>query len=176
MLAAPAALAEELAAAWRQDAAGTVAAAELPERHHAPAPAGVFIPLASLGLRTPIPVDPVEAALRDQVVGADVVVVHVEALDSEALHEGPLPVVARLAVERGVPVVVLAGRAEVSRREWSVKGVSGVHEVGTEPAHRSHSVTRVARTWAPKWSNDPRTTDSCVTSGSASTATSLEEA
>jgi hypothetical protein len=116
----------------------------------------VFIPLTSLGLRTPAaPVDPAEAALRGQVAAADVVAVHVEVLDSETLHEGPLPLVARLAVERGVPVVVLAGRAEVSRREWSTQGISGVHVVGAEPLDRANSVTRVARTWAPRWSRDP---------------------
>ncbi len=154
LLAADAALAEDLAQAWRSAAAGTVEPAVLPVREAGPVPTGVFVPLSAMGLRTPPPADPGEERLRALTAAADVVVVHLDVLDQTALHEGPLPLVARVAVERALPVVVLTGRAEASRREWSAGGVSGVHEVGTDPESRGASVARAGRTWAPSW---PRT-------------------
>lgn len=151
LLAAEAALAEDLAESWRSAAAGTAEPAVLPARHAGPVPAGVFVPLSALGLRTAPPADPAEERLRELTAGADVVVVHLEVLDQTALHEGALPLVARVAVERALPVVVLAGRSEASRREWSAGGVSGVHEVGSDPATRAAAVARAGRTWAPSW-------------------------
>ncbi|QAY62923.1 hypothetical protein ET495_06345 [Xylanimonas allomyrinae] len=113
----------------------------------------MFVPLSALGLATPPPAtDPDEVRLRSLLGTADVVVVHVDLLDGAALHEGLLPLVARLAGERAVPVVVLAGVSEVSRREWSTGGLSGVHEVGADVGGRGDAVARAARTWAPRWS------------------------
>lgn len=126
LLAADAPLAEELAGAWRAEGAGAVTAAVLPARSAAAAPAGVFVPLESLGLRaTAGSSDPEEARLRALADEADL-------------------------------VVVLAGRAEVSRREWSAAGVSGVHEVGAADGARSDAVGRAARTWAPRWEQGSR--------------------
>ncbi len=157
LLAADAPLAEELAGAWRAEGAGAVTAAVLPARSAAAAPAGVFVPLESLGLRaTAGSSDPEEARLRALADEADLVVVHLDVLDGDALHEGALPLVARVAGERALPVVVLAGRAEVSRREWSAAGVSGVHEVGAADGARSDAVGRAARTWAPRWEQGSR--------------------
>jgi hypothetical protein len=118
----------------------------------------VFVPLSALGLSTAVrPPDPVERRLRALSAEADVVVVHLDVLDGEALHGGPLPMAAAVAGERALPLVVLAGRSEVSRREWSGAGVSGVHEVGTvdgsqDAGSRAARVTRAASTWAPRWS------------------------
>ncbi|QAY71323.1 glycerate kinase [Xylanimonas protaetiae] len=154
LLAADARLAGDLAAAWATAAAGSVGPAVLPARSAAPAPSGVFVPVSALGLSRRPSAASEEERLRALVADADVVVVHVDVLDAPALHEGPLPLVARVAGERALPVVVLAGRAEASRREWSAAGVSGVHEVGEEPGDRATAVARAGRTWAPSW---PRT-------------------
>ena len=113
------------------------------------------MPLGALGLTAvPRAAHPAEARLREQVAGADLVVVHLDVLDGGALHDGVLPLVARVAGERALPVVVLAGRSEVARRQWPAGGVSGVHEVGSDPVRRAAAVERAARTWAPGW--EPR--------------------
>ena len=150
ILAADAALADDLAAAWRAGGTGSVDAATLPALPSGGTPAVVFVPLGALGLTAaPAAVAPAEARLRELVAGADLVVVHLDALDGGTLHDGVLLLVARVAGERALPVVVLAGSSDASRREWSGAGVSGVHEVGPGAGPRAAAVERVARTWAP---------------------------
>ncbi|MCA5895256.1 glycerate kinase [Isoptericola sp. NEAU-Y5] len=122
----------------------------------APRPSGVFVPLTDLGLSTTREVvAPDVALLRERVPGADVVVVHVTELDAQALAGGPVADVAGAATAHAVPVVVLADRVLVTRRQWSAAGVSGVYELGPAGGHddagRQAAVARVARTWAPSW-------------------------
>ena len=158
LLAADATLAEELAAAWRAGAAGTVDAATLPDDGGgAGVVPGVFVPLGALGLAsvTDAP-GPARGRLRALAEGADLVVVHLDLLDGLALHEGALPQVAAVAGELALPTVVLAGRSEVSRRELSAGGVSGVHEVGPSGPGRAAAVARAASTWAPRWEHPSR--------------------
>ncbi|WP_125777365.1 hypothetical protein [Antribacter gilvus] len=88
------------------------------------------------------------AALAERAAHADLVMVYVPVLDGPSLHRGPVVEAALAASTSAVPVVVLAGRSEASRREWSTAGLSGVHEVGDDPGAR---LVRVARTWAPAW-------------------------
>jgi hypothetical protein len=76
---------------------------------------------------------------------ADVVVAYVTRLDGDELHRGVVVEAAAAAAPHAVPVVVVTGRSEVSRREWSTAGLSGVHEVA------DGDVARVARTWTPAW-------------------------
>ncbi|WP_454858076.1 hypothetical protein [Promicromonospora soli] len=76
---------------------------------------------------------------------ADVVVAYVTRLDGDGLHHGVVVEAAAAAAPHAVPVVVVTGRSEVSRREWSTAGLSGVHEVA------DGDVARVARTWTPAW-------------------------
>lgn len=85
------------------------------------------------------------AVLADAAASADVVVAYVTRLDGEGLHRGVVVEAAAAAAPHAVPVVVLTERSEVSRREWSTAGLSGVHEVG------DGDVARVARTWTPGW-------------------------
>jgi glycerate kinase len=110
----------------------------------------VFVPTTALGLSsvTPPPVPSDVARLRERAAAADLVVVHTAVLDAGTLHDGAVAEAARAAEPHAVPVVVLAGRDESSRREWSAAGLSGVHEVGDEPLE---VVPRVARTWSPAW-------------------------
>ncbi|MFD6135122.1 hypothetical protein [Isoptericola sp. NPDC060257] len=111
-----------------------------------PALAGVFVPLGALGLSSVA--GPEEGPLAGPAAEADLVVVHVPVLDGTTLREGRVPAAVAAAAPHAVPVVVLAGRSEVSRREWSGAGVSGVHETGPDAAT---ATARVARTWAPSW-------------------------
>ncbi|MFI2487009.1 hypothetical protein ACH47X_08875 [Promicromonospora kroppenstedtii] len=85
------------------------------------------------------------AELAGVAAGADVVVAYVTRLDGEGLHRGVVVEAAAAAAPHAVPVVVVTGRSEVSRREWSTAGLSGVHEVAGD------DVGRVARTWSPGW-------------------------
>lgn len=85
------------------------------------------------------------AALGEAAGRADVVVAYVTRLDGDGLHRGVVVEAAAAAAPHAVPVVVVTGRSEVSRREWSTAGLSGVHEV------TDGDVARVARTWTPAW-------------------------
>lgn len=85
------------------------------------------------------------AVLAEAAARADVVVAYVTRLDGEGLHRGVVVEAAAAAAPHAVPVVVITGRSEVSRREWSTAGLSGVHEAA------DGDVTRVARTWTPAW-------------------------
>ncbi|GAB2480594.1 hypothetical protein GCM10027063_23540 [Promicromonospora xylanilytica] len=85
------------------------------------------------------------AALAEAAADADVVVAYVTRLDGEALHRGVVVEAAAAAAAHAVPVVVVTERSEVTRREWSTAGLSGVHEVA------DGDVARVARTWTPGW-------------------------
>ncbi|MFC8800840.1 hypothetical protein ACFT2C_24175 [Promicromonospora sp. NPDC057138] len=85
------------------------------------------------------------AALSEAAGRADVVVAYVTRLDGDGLHRGVVVEAAAAAAPHAVPVVVVTERSEVSRREWSTAGLSGVHEVA------DGDVARVARTWTPAW-------------------------
>jgi hypothetical protein len=87
------------------------------------------------------------AALAEAAARADVVVAYVTRLDGESLHRGVVVEAAAAAAPHAVPVVVVTERSEVSRREWSTAGLSGVHEVA------DGDVARVARTWTPGWAH-----------------------
>lgn len=85
------------------------------------------------------------AVLAEAAADADVVVAYVTRLDGEALHRGVVVEAAAAAAAHAVPVVVVTGSSEVTRREWSTAGLSGVHELA------DGDVARVARTWTPGW-------------------------
>ena len=85
------------------------------------------------------------AALSAAAERADVVVAYVTRLDGDGLHRGVVVEAAAAAAPHAVPVVVVTERSEVSRREWSTAGLSGVHEVA------DGDILRVARTWTPAW-------------------------
>jgi hypothetical protein len=85
------------------------------------------------------------AELTEAAAGADVVVAYVTRLDGETLHRGVVVEAAAAAAPHAVPVVVVTESSEVSRREWSTAGLSGVHEAV------DGDVARVARTWTPGW-------------------------
>lgn len=157
--------ARSLAAAWADAAPHTTCEARavggpVPGVPPAPVPgpagavgggvlvAGARLPVGGPAAAGPVPAEPGLAAAAAR---ADLVVVAVDVLDVTTLHEGPVPEAARAAAPHAVPVVVLAGRSEAGRREWSAAGLSGVHEIGDVGLDRPERVARVARTWSPGW-------------------------
>ena len=87
------------------------------------------------------------AALAEAAARADVVVAYVTRLDGDGPAPGVVVEAAAAAAPHAVPVVVVTQHSEVSRREWSTAGLSGVHEVA------DGDVARVARTWTPGWAH-----------------------
>jgi len=80
-------------------------------------------------------------------------------LDWQSLHGKVVGAVAARGLADGTPVVVVAGQAQLGRREWSAAGISGVYAVAERPAQVQVSLAdpagtlaarteRVARTWS----------------------------
>lgn len=99
--------------------------------------------------------------LAAAVASADLVVTGEGSFDWQSLHGKVVSAVAAAALERGVPVVVVAGQVLVGRREWGAAGISGAYAVAEGPEQVSASladpagtladrVGRVARTWSPR--------------------------
>ncbi|GAB3169194.1 hypothetical protein GCM10027059_33580 [Myceligenerans halotolerans] len=120
-------------------------------------PAPVVVAGARLGVGVPQPEPPGppaprsalpagEAARLSEIAAmADVVAAHVAVLDAGSLRTGPVAEAAASAGPHGVPVVALAERVEVTRRELASAGISGAHEIA------GSDVARVARSWTPGW-------------------------
>jgi hypothetical protein len=150
-----------LADVWRDAAPHCVVerlelpASAAPERTAAPVPGAaaerpaVLVPMTELGLRSvaSAPAAPHLARLADRVGAADLVVVHVDVLDTAALHAGPVADSAAAAAAHAVPVVVLTGADLTSRRAVAAAGVAGVHDVGAP--WDAGRLARVAQTWCP---------------------------
>lgn len=85
--------------------------------------------------------------------GVDLVVTGEGSFDWQSLRGKVVAGVAAAAVQRAVPVLVLAGRVEVSRREWITAGVAAAFPAAAE-AGQTHSegvaraAARAARTWS----------------------------
>ncbi|MBD7982685.1 glycerate kinase [Oerskovia merdavium] len=111
---------------------------------------GLGFGLAALGARllpgTAVVADVV--GLDARVAAADLAVVVVDVLDASAVHDGPLPEVARRAAALGLPVVVLAREVLAGRREQAAAGISGTYELGRDEPSARARVGRVARTWS----------------------------
>ena len=88
---------------------------------------------------------------------ADLVITGEGSFDWQSLSGKVVTGVARLALEVGVPVVVIAGQVDLGRREWQSIGVHGVYSltemVGEDEAmgqaadSLSRAAARVSRTW-----------------------------
>ncbi|MEY3568437.1 MAG: hypothetical protein RL587_877 [Actinomycetota bacterium] len=100
----------------------------------------------------------VDAALglTDRIAASDLVITGEGAFDWQSMHGKAIAQVAKTALQLGKPVVVLAGRVEVGRREWSAQGIVGAYaaahdgEIPEDPQMSLSSLaTRVARTYSP---------------------------
>jgi glycerate kinase len=123
---------------------------------------GLGFALAALGARvrpgSRVAAD--EVRLQEAVEVADLVVTGSQELDGHALHDGVVATVAAAALPHAVPVVAVAGRVHVGRREWGAAGLAGVYAVAERPgetppvrpaeaaAALQDRLVRVARTWS----------------------------
>lgn len=74
-----------------------------------------------------------QVGLRDHIAAADVVVTGEGSFDWQSLRGKVVSGVAAAALEQGRPVVVLAGRVDVGRREYAAIGVSAAFGVVDRP-------------------------------------------
>jgi glycerate kinase len=93
------------------------------------------------------------AGLADLIASADLVITGEGSFDWQSLRGKVVAGVAAAALERAVPVVVLAGRVEVSRREWISAGIAAAFPAAAEPGETpaegvARAAARVARTWS----------------------------
>ncbi|WP_164737213.1 glycerate kinase [Georgenia sp. SYP-B2076] len=147
------------------DAPGRAPATRLARRGGTGAGGGTAFLLQLLGGRVLPGADVVADAvgLRAHVAKADLVVTGGQLLDAPSLTGSVTATVARLAMERGLPVVVVAEEVRASRREAAQAGISATYEVldrrrdGSSgklhgAAHARDRLTvrgaRVARTWS----------------------------
>ncbi len=93
------------------------------------------------------------AGITRLIEGVDLVITGEGSFDWQSLRGKVVAGVAAAALERAVPVVVLAGRVEVSRREWITAGVAAAFPAAAEPGESHHegvarAAARAARTWS----------------------------
>lgn len=116
---------------------------------------GIGAALIRLGARRVPGIETVLAAahLADEVAAADLVVTGEGALDWQSLRGKVVAGVAAAAMAHGVPVLVLAGRVELTRREWVAAGISAAFPAAAGPGQDaatglSRAAERAARTWS----------------------------
>ena len=93
------------------------------------------------------------AGLRDALASADLVITGEGAFDWQSLRGKAVAGIAQAATARALPTVVLAGRVDLSRREWMQVGVSAAFPAGAGPgedpwAALAGAAERAAGTWA----------------------------
>lgn len=93
------------------------------------------------------------AGLADELARVDLVLTGEGAFDWQSLRGKVVAGVGEAAVVRAVPVVVLAGRVEVGRREWVGAGVAAAFPAASAPGEDPRAgvvraAARAARTWS----------------------------
>ena len=151
--------------AWADEVEKTLGLAGLRDRPGAGAAGGLGFALFALGATRASGLELVADAvgLPARVAGADLVITGEGRFDSQSLR-GKVPAgVARLAQEHGLPCVVIAGQAEVGRRDAAAAGVEEIATVaellGSPAAALSagaDGVRRVAAQVARAWGNTHR--------------------
>lgn len=81
----------------------------------------------------------------DQLAGADVVVLGEGCLDNQTLAGKGPAVVARMARERGIPVVAVAGTIRLSRQELRSAGITAGYDLLSRAGDTESSVRDAAR-------------------------------
>lgn len=116
---------------------------------------GIGAALIRLGARRVPGIDTVLAVadMGGLVATADLVITGEGSFDWQSLRGKAVAGVAAAALEHAVPVVVIAGRVEVSRREWITAGVATALAAAAEPDETAaEGVTRAAARAARTWS------------------------
>jgi glycerate kinase len=93
------------------------------------------------------------AGIAELLGDVDLVITGEGAFDWQSLHGKAVSGVAALALRRAIPTVVLAGRLDLSRREWITAGVAGAYPAAAEPGENpadglARAAERAARTWS----------------------------
>lgn len=93
------------------------------------------------------------AGIAAAMATADLVVTGEGAFDWQSLRGKVVSGVAAAALARAVPVVVLAGRVDLARREWAASGVCAAYPAAPEPDESpadglARAAARAARTWS----------------------------
>ena len=126
---------------------------------------GIGFALLHLGAERVSGIDWVLGALDfgRAVAGSDLVITGEGAFDWQSMHGKGITGVSRSAMEYGRPVLLLAGRIEVGRREWMALGISGAYAISDQagqptpgepalleqgPALLADLAGRAARTWS----------------------------
>jgi glycerate kinase len=116
---------------------------------------GLGAALLRLGARRVAGVGTVLAAsgLAAELEHADLVITGEGSFDWQSLHGKVVAGVAAAATERAVPTLVLAGRVELTRREWMTAGVAAAFPATAEPGQApaeglAAAAARAAVTWA----------------------------
>jgi glycerate 2-kinase len=116
---------------------------------------GLGAALLRLGARRVPGVDTVLVAsgIGERIAEAELVVTGEGAFDWQSLRGKAVAGVAAAATARAIPTLVLAGRVELTRREWITIGVAGALPAAAEPGEAPRdglvrAAARAARTWA----------------------------
>ncbi len=93
------------------------------------------------------------AGVEELLDSVDLVITGEGSFDWQSLRGKVVAGVAAAASARAVPVVVLAGRVEVTRREWMTSGVSAAFPAAAQPGEDpaeglARAASRAARTWS----------------------------
>jgi glycerate kinase len=148
--------------AWADEVEAAVGRPGLRDVPGAGAAGGLGFALLALGASRQSGSDLVATVVRlaERIERADLVVTGEGSFDAQSLR-GKVPAgVARLAQAHGVPCVVIAGRADVGRRDAAAAGVEEVHSVSVALGSADAALAagaagvrelaaRVARTWSP---------------------------
>ena len=132
---------------------------DIAEQAGAGAAGGLGFGLALLGAHRIPGIDVVREAvgLDEALEACDLVVTGEGSFDWQSLHGKAVTGVAAAALERGRPVVVVAGRVGVGRREYAALGITEAHEIGEEPgAAPAGALARAAAQVASQWSRRQR--------------------
>ena len=147
--------------AWADEVEARTSQPGLRDRPGAGAAGGLGFALFALGAQRQSGFDVVASAvgLAGRVADVDLVITGEGSFDAQSLRGKAPSGVARLAVEAGVPCVVIAGQVDVGRRDAAAAGVEEAHSVadtlGSVAAALSagasgvrETAARVARLWS----------------------------
>lgn len=119
---------------------------------------GLGFALLLLGARRVAGFDVVRQAvgLDDAIDDCDLIVTGEGSFDWQSLRGKAIAGLAAAGLDRGLPVVVIAGRVEVGRRESSALGITEAYAIGEEPGVNPGAVlARAAARVAEQWSRPP---------------------
>lgn len=126
-----------------------------PDLPGAGAAGGLGFALMLLGARRVTGFDVVREAvgLDAAIAGSDIVVTGEGSFDWQSLRGKAVTGLAAAALDQGRPLVVIAGRVEVGRREYAALGIAEAYSTGEDPGPNPAAVlARAAARVADQWS------------------------